>query len=571
MKSKKSLKKEMLSAMLISITVIITFVLFCTVVLYRDAEKQNLELAQSSMKNVEFSVQTYFSDVNTAYQSMGYSQPVFTFLTEESTSEKWEASQSVKDLASFAQKYNSNIKDIMLVGNDLEYISFLDYTNLYEMDILKIAGSVGKDREEKSDIRLYRSDSAQYLLFFYPIYDVFSSRNFREKIGTMVFVCYADSLQQLVQLNQESEAICINLLDSFGKTAFSSLDEGGDAGNVLLSESTVSYTDWKIQGYYQPLLMAESSWKVLFILIGLLLLILLTTVLLSYRIHHRILVPIGSITLQMKEVAENRSKRITCTAENEIGDIALHINEMLTEISKKNEQIVQAERQLHESELLKNQAELKALQSQINPHFLYNTLQCIRGLAIQHHVPDIPVITTAMADIFRYSIRSDKMVPLREEIHALQSYLSIIQVRYQGKIQSQITVSPDLLEVPVLKMILQPIVENAIHHGIETSTGEKRIDVQVEKVQEVILISIVNSGTAIEPEKLKMLKESLRSQTPITQSSRTSIGLSNINNRLKLQYGSAFGLDIESPVDFITKTGTRVQMCFPFTSSEERT
>ena len=143
--------------------------------------------------------------------------------------------------------------------------------------------------------------------------------------------------------------------------------------------------------------------------------------------------------------------------ENEIGDIAFHINEMLDEISRKNHLIFETERKLHENELLKNQAELKALQSQINPHFLYNTLQCIRGIAIQHHTPAIPQMTTAMAEIFRYSIRSDRMVPFREEIHSLENYLSIVQARYQGRIQSKVSIPEELRDIPVLKMILQPI------------------------------------------------------------------------------------------------------------------
>lgn len=566
MRTRKSLKREMISAILISIIVIIVFILGGTVILYRDAEKQNLDLARNSINNVEYSVQTYFEDIYTVYQSMGYSRSVFTFLTEENMEKQWEASKSVQELASFAGKYNSNFKDIMLIKENQEYTSFLDYTHLYDTDLLKIADSVGKNPEQKNDIRLYRSDETEYLLFFYPVYDIFSSRNFRQKIGTIVFVCYTESLQDLFQMNEESEGVCVRLISSTGETAFSSEKQ---EGNVLLTETGILNTDWKLQGYYQTLLMAEQSWKVFMILLGVLLLVLISLTALSCKIHHLILAPVESMTRQIKEIAGDHSRHIFCEDENEIGDIALHINDMLDEIAKKNEQIISAERRIHESELLKNQAELKALQSQINPHFLYNTLQCIRGLAIQHHVPDIPTITTAMADIFRYSIRSDKMVPLAEELHALQSYLSIVKVRYRERIQSEISVDPGLEEVPVLKMILQPVVENAISYGLEPWSGEKWIHVQIKENGGIVYICIENSGLPVEREKLQMLQECFRYGKPVVQNYRTSIGLTNINNRIRLQYGPEFGIEMKSPADACTNTGTRVTISFPAVSAEE--
>ena len=247
--------------------------------------------------------------------------------------------------------------------------------------------------------------------------------------------------------------------------------------------------------------------------------------------------------------------------ENEIGDIAFHINEMLDEISRKNHLIFETERKLHENELLKNQAELKALQSQINPHFLYNTLQCIRGIAIQHHTPAIPQMTTAMAEIFRYSIRSGRMVPFREEIHSLENYLSIVQVRYQGRIQSKVSIPEELRDIPVLKMILQPIVENAIGHGPEPVCGEKWISIRAEERDGCIWVYLENNGQAIEPERLQMLQDALLHQMPIRQSSRTSVGLSNINDRIKLQYGAPYGVQLESPIS--GERGVRVTLRFP--------
>lgn len=161
------------------------------------------------------------------------------------------------------------------------------------------------------------------------------------------------------------------------------------------------------------------------------------------------------------------------------------------------------------------------------------------------------------------------MVPLAEEIHALQSYLTIVKVRYREKIQSEISIDPGLEEITVLKMILQPIVENAISYGLEPWNGEKWIHIRIKGKNGIVYIRIENSGIPVETGKLQMLQECLRYGKPVVQELRTSIGLANINNRIRLQYGPEFGIEMESPADPHTNTGTQVTISFPIVSSEE--
>lgn len=559
MQPKKTLKRQLLTVMFISILSIVIFLLSSALILYQDAERQNLNLAKETVRQADVFVQTYFSEVETAYNAIGYSNSVCMFLQSQNMIERWKASGNIQEQAKSIQRSNANIKEIVLFRQDTGYFCFLNYVDISFEQLTQTALEV--QMQKNSRICMAEFSGAEYLVYYYPVYDIQSADNFQQPAGVIAFVCDIEPIQNLFYQNLDNPLLQVQLLDMTGKVVMRSFDDSDSAGDVLLLENKIGQTEWKLEGYYQPYLLVRQSRGVILILGGVLLLIIMTLMLVSYWIHRLILAPIASLNSQMKEMAFRRNLRVVSTVENEIGDIAFHINEMLEEISRKNHLIFETEWKLHESELLKNQAQLKALQSQINPHFLYNTLQCIRGIAIQHHTPSIPDMTTAMAEIFRYSIRNDRMVPFREEIQALENYLSIVRVRYLGKIQSEVFVPEELLDIPVLKMILQPVVENAIGHGLEPVCGKKWVSVRAKQDQDTLVIYLENNGKAIDQQQLEQLQNALLNQQPIQQSSRTSIGLSNINDRIKLQYGIEYGVWIESPI--LEDRGVRVTLTFP--------
>ncbi len=215
------------------------------------------------------------------------------------------------------------------------------------------------------------------------------------------------------------------------------------------------------------------------------------------------------------------------------------------------------------AQLIKKQAELDALQSQINPHFLYNTLEAIRGQATEYGLQDIELMTRALSRLFRYSISNhNTLVTLREELENVENYLFIQHLRFNNKFIKTSRIDEDTLEYKVPKLIIQPIVENAIYHGLEMKIGQGQICISAHLTKTRLVISIRDDGLGIGEAKLKELNAALAegvTQVDPSRSKGSSVGLRNVNARIRLTYGKEYGVSIFST----EKIGTDVQLSLP--------
>jgi len=211
--------------------------------------------------------------------------------------------------------------------------------------------------------------------------------------------------------------------------------------------------------------------------------------------------------------------------------------------------------------IMKKQAEIDALQSQINPHFLYNTLESIRGQAIVQGVSGIEKMVKAMADIFRYSITNkNAMVTLEEEIKNIDNYLNIQQFRFNNKFIVIKELEEDTLSCLIPKLTLQPLVENTIIHGLEIKPGKGTIKISSELTIDSIIIRVEDDGVGIDQQTLELINTSLAGNTGVRHedSSRIGLGLNNINQRIKLIFGDRYGLHVYSMKDICTIIELRV-------------
>lgn len=261
--------------------------------------------------------------------------------------------------------------------------------------------------------------------------------------------------------------------------------------------------------------------------------------------------PVMGLVMDMKKVGRrDMGFRIKVRATNEVGLLACDINRVMDEMEDMAKDMVSTQARLYESELSQKQAEYSALQSQINPHFLYNTLNCISSIGLEYGSREIAQITSCMSKIFRYSIRKDELVRIREELDCIQAYMNIISIRYENKFDMEIHVDEALLEMSTPKMILQPIVENSVYHGLERmdAGGQLRVRGSVDAHGDVCF-RITDTGKGMEPEELAALQAKLSMENaepaPNGQPGK-SIGLSNIHNRLRLLFGERYGIAIES-------------------------
>ena len=230
----------------------------------------------------------------------------------------------------------------------------------------------------------------------------------------------------------------------------------------------------------------------------------------------------------------------------ELRDLTASVNRMADRI----QELIRQNR--IEQENLKK-AELRTLQAQVNPHFLYNTLDTILWQAEEENNQEVIHLTQALSDFFRISLSSGKdWIPVKEELKHLSGYLAIQKVRYRDVLNYEIDVDNGLLEHTILKLVLQPLVENAIYHGIKERRGGGKIIVSGHEESGMMVFSVTDNGTGMSPERLEALRTSLAEGTDIPRAQEfpghngSGFGLRNVDQRIRLYYGQPDGLQIES-------------------------
>ncbi|USB31788.1 sensor histidine kinase [Paenibacillus sp. YPG26] len=248
--------------------------------------------------------------------------------------------------------------------------------------------------------------------------------------------------------------------------------------------------------------------------------------------------PLKSMVRLMKQVQRgNLEVSLNPKYNDEIGLLGSQFNRMITRIKDLLEEVSLTEKR-------KQKADMRALQSQINPHFIYNTLESIRMLAESNDDPRVAELTYLLGLQMRYSIiRSEATVTIAEELEHVRNYFQLLQIRFPGKFDLVIDVPDIFLDLPVLKLVFQPIVENAVFHGLEKKVGPGLLTISARNVDDTAIFSVADNGVGMDSETLLALNQSLR--TPNT-GERFGIGLRNVNERICLHYGYTYGLQVDS-------------------------
>lgn len=240
-----------------------------------------------------------------------------------------------------------------------------------------------------------------------------------------------------------------------------------------------------------------------------------------------------------------------------------------TEREKNRRRLAELERRLQQEysvQVTDRQTRLSALQSQINPHFLYNTLECIRSEALLYDCDSIARMAKALASFFRYSIsKKENVVTLREELANIENYFLIQSYRFDDKFSLEILPEEDKRDVYsclIPKLTLQPIVENAIFHGLETQAEDGKVVIRIRTTEDKMVIVISDNGVGIERAELERMRERLKHpelQREQKEGKGNGIALTNVSQRIKLIFGNDYGLNLYST----RGVGTDVELVFP--------
>ena len=222
-------------------------------------------------------------------------------------------------------------------------------------------------------------------------------------------------------------------------------------------------------------------------------------------------------------------------SENEIGSLTKSFNVMTHRIQDLMEQNVKEQE-------AKRKSELKALQSQINPHFLYNTLDSIIWMAEGRKYEEVVLMTASLARLLRQSISNeDEVVPLAREVEYAKGYLTIQKMRYKDKLEFEIDVEPSILNIPLIKLVLQPIIENAIYHGLKYKESKGLLQVKGFMKDGNAVLQVIDNGVGMDEETLEHIYDKHK-----VNYHSNGVGVYNVQKRLQLYYGESYGITYES-------------------------
>ena len=272
--------------------------------------------------------------------------------------------------------------------------------------------------------------------------------------------------------------------------------------------------------------------------------------------------PIRTLKDAMEQIQDgNLDTRVTIKSNDEVGFLAKGLNQMTENLQNHIQQVYIAE-------IRQRDAEIEALKTQIQPHYLYNTLDVIRMTAITNDDNVTAEMIDSLSGQLKYLIGNARdMVTLQAEIDSIRNYFKIIRIRYENRFELEINIEENLLGLEVPQLIIQPVVENAVKYGLKPKSGTGVIAVNAREEDGCLEITVMDNGVGMEPERLKTVQERLESPETVMhpKSNRASLGLKNVYDRIKLMFGDTYGLEISS----FENIGTMVKYRLPIIDGTE--
>jgi two-component system sensor histidine kinase YesM len=294
-------------------------------------------------------------------------------------------------------------------------------------------------------------------------------------------------------------------------------------------------TGWKVVGvnYRSEFMENRNAIRRSYTLWGLL--FLTVSMAISIILSRRISKPIRELRRSMGDVERGNFDVIAdIRSSNEIGELGKDFNIMIGEIKKLLRRVTLEQEQ-------KRKSELNALQMQINPHFLYNTLDSVIWMAERGKQQDVIAMSSALARLFRLSISKGKeIIDVASELEHVKNYLTIQKIRYKDRLDYRIEVDEDIKPLRIVKIILQPLVENAIYHGIKNNSAAGSVVITGHRTEKGIDLAVRDDGAGMDRDTLERVRRRL---------DPGGVGIRNVDERIKLYFGNEYGLEFESRED----------------------
>ena len=516
-------------------------------------KKNTLVMNDKMLGQIEGRLESYKEKISDINMVLVYS-PTTVIYYEQSEIERIKSTADMETVFSNTMLLDENIVGIYL----------------YDMNMNRIA-SAGKEIEEdmiQNEIKtqmefgniIYLNQMrVPYYLVYCPVFDL-ESRQYEKQIGMSVLLMKTDELSAFLTDSEVTENAMVYLLDDNNKIIAATENETEeyiqeDEKQYLTTQANVAMRNWHVVSMIPRKELTGSGERERGFIAGAYGIAAVLILLLAYFCYTNFVRRINRVDRFIKNIVYDGESRMQEERMDEIGRVVHNLNQMLDDKEKMNREIQESQKRMYEIELAKKQLQVLAYRNQINPHFLYNTFECIRGMALYHDMDDIAEITMALSKVFRFAVKEDNIVTVQDEINYIKEYATIIDYRFMGKIEVSIDVDEELYSKKVIKLMLQPLVENAVFHGLEQKIEDGEVRVTVcREWDHYIKFFVEDNGCGIEEQKLESIRETLDSRM-----SRKGIGLANIYQRLKLFYGDDMIFEIKSKQG----EGTRIIIVVP--------
>lgn len=400
-----------------------------------------------------------------------------------------------------------------------------------------------------------------------------------QELGVMGVIINFDMVDQILQTSTISNSHIL-LLDRNNDLYYSSDERLGgnatllqalqEAGREVSSENTelvtsvrVGYaeymacivynhtTGWKIVHYLDKSIFFWDSLLNLSWLLPMFVILVFSCFLLSTLVTRRLTKNVRQLVEQIDQ-CENSAG---CTLQP-LKNASYEFTRIVESYNRLTQRLVHSMQDMYSSQLNEKQTRLQMLQAQINPHFLYNTLNLMASLANIYDAPEIRVVAIKMAEILRYNLKSGPVVTLEEEVAQVERYFAIQAIRFPGKYTMECALPAELRQIQTPAFILQPIVENAVIHGLSERERDGYVMINCFVEFDRLHILVADNGVGMAPETLSAVLHSLENAT---QEAPSSIGLSNVNQRIQAYCGSGYGLQVTST----QSKGTMIELTLP--------
>ncbi|MFB9274655.1 sensor histidine kinase [Cohnella cellulosilytica] len=570
-----SIRSQLLILAVSTIAVILVLIYHTYSTVSGMVTRSHEEYVQQTIAEIKRNVTSNKDVLFRLMQTISYDDEVQSYLVEQNAIARFERFKKLNVLLSSQRELKDGILDIVVSGD-----------NGYSVDINGGARYADRLKDRlPGKVNAYYVGMEQFgtlygsatgIVFASTISHVQQGERFNEKLGTLFFILDPKALVGEKEYDEEQTNTQIYLLDRDRRviTSNTSLQTGSrlpdfDSGSSPADHQTVQWQDrpFVVQTENLPaidggILSAAPKDALLkellvirrqeLVILGIGLLILAIPFIF---IINNILRPIKKMIFFMTSLQRGDDlrfgKRISLKGYMEISIMASEFNATLDEIERLTQKLLETNARLYGTELERKKSELAFLRSQINPHFLYNTLEAISGIAAVEGQARVKRMARSLSSIFRYSIKGTDEVELGEEVRMIQSYVQIQQIRFTDRFTVHYDFTDEALARLVPKMILQPLVENAVHHGIETTLRRCRLEIGGRIDEEgALIVEVRDDGIGIEPARLDELRNMLDKPAvgDAGPAGWESIGLVNVNNRIRLMFGDEYGVRIDSAV-----------------------